>query len=59
MGQAILVYVLIVITSHHGTLYKEHVAVFGSEDHCQIERRAVEGYTLHNGTYFCQKELLK
>lgn len=55
----VCVWVLIAVTMHHNTMLKEHVAVFGSEEHCQIERRAVEGLLLHEGVYFCQKELLK
>jgi hypothetical protein len=66
MGTSITVYVLIAVSTiapfkhpHDTRLMREHLAVFGSEERCQAERRAMDYNTLHIETYFCQKELLK
>lgn len=66
MGQATIVYVLIsfyMVAPHkhpsHERMMKEHIAVFGSFEHCNAERQAMDLYTVHDGTYLCEKELLK
>lgn len=66
MGQAVMVYVLVAVSTiapfhhpHATRLVRDHIAVFGSEDKCQAERRAMDYTTLHTETYFCQTELLK
>lgn len=43
---------------HDTQLMREHVAVYSTEDRCQLDRRATQGF-VHDEMYFCQKEMLK
>ena len=52
------VWVLIAVGLFHGHMVKEHVAVYGKEDTCQMAREATQWY-VQDRVYFCQKELLK
>lgn len=57
-----IIWVLLAITVSHGSLHKEHIAVFGAVDTCQAARtnmQATDRVTTGSVMYVCQRELLR
>lgn len=52
------IWVLVATIISHGTIIREHVAVYGKEDTCLEARRAIQYYSTDR-VYFCQRETLK
>lgn len=52
------IWVLVAVVNLHGTITREHVAVYGKDETCQQARRSVQYYSADR-MYFCQKETIK
>lgn len=52
------VWVLVAVSTLHGNLVKDHVAVFAKSDTCYQALKSME-YFSSDQHYFCQQEILK
>lgn len=52
------IWVLVAVSSMHGTLVRDHVAVFAKSETCYEARKSMEYYS-SDRRYFCQQEILK